>query len=172
MKKFMKKFIGICIAYIFMGTTVLAQIINIDGPHKDPDRDETWRMKYSVDFYKSYICPQGYDSCIGEVFIHTGPTPYTFEVRYQRAEQEITQDSIYDGILHAFYFYDTSIVFLIDTAALKIHGDLNEPIIIPTVDGKAVLSAKYISLIGFDDGLMHVSYKGLLFTKKDSSEGD
>lgn len=171
MKKFMKKFICVCIAYIFMGATVFAQLNN-DGPHKDPDRNETWRMEYSVDYHKSYICPQGYDSCKGEVFILTGPTPYTYEKRYRRPAQEITQDSIYDGTLHAYYFYDKSIVFLFDTAAIKKHRELNEPIVIPTVDGKAALSTKQILLIGFDDGLLHIRYKGLLFIKKDPSGCD
>lgn len=161
----MKKIIFLCITCFFIVVMAIAQS-GINGPHKDPDRNEVWRMEYSCDYHKSYICPQGYDSCKGEITIMTGPTPYTYDKRYKRLAQEVTQDSIYDGVLHAYYYYDKSIIFLFDTASIKRHSEMNEPIVVQTVNGRAALSAKYISLIGFDDGLIHIRYKGLLFMKK------
>lgn len=122
--------------------------------------EKSWEIEYykkswEIEYYnrsRHYISPQGF-ATFKWVDNMTDDGP-----------EKVSQDSIYNGLLHAHY-HDAILLF--DTAAIRQAMQSEMPLFIPSLDGKVAFTPENITITAYKDHTVKVNYSGYIFSKEE-----
>ena len=113
--------------------------------------EKSWKIEY-YNRSRHYISPQGFS---------------TFKWVNNMTDdglEKVTEDSIYNGILHVGY---QDAVLLFDTAAIRQAMQSKMPLLVSSLDGKVALTPENITITAYKDHMVDVNYSGYIFSKEE-----
>ncbi len=114
-------------------------------------QETAWEISY-YNRSRYYISPQGF------------PIFKWVDSMTDGGPEKVSQDSIYNGLLHAQY-HDA--VLLFDTAAIRQAVQTEKPLLISSLDKNAAFTPENITITAHKDHTVEVNYSGYIFSKEE-----
>ena len=123
----------------------------LSSSNESAAQEISWEISY-YNRSRYYISPQGF------------PIFKWVDNMTDDGPEKVSQDSIYNGLLHAHY-HDAILLF--DTAAIRQAVQTEKPLLISSLDKSAAFTPENITITARKDHTVEVNYSGYIFSKEE-----
>lgn len=123
----------------------------LSSSNESAAQEISWEINY-YNRSRYYLSPQGF------------PTFKWIDSMTDDGPEKVSQDSIYNGLLHAHY-HDAILLF--DTAAIRQAVQAEKPLLISSLDKNAAFTPENITITARKDHTVKVNYSGYIFSKEE-----